>query len=192
MSWAWQQSGDSLFDVNEQLDNLLNDDTLTDITARSLPDLRSARVAAAQAENDVSLVRRISQGRLDIVGHELQRRAGKADGEADVPGLLFSLPEILSGDSGGGASGRAVVINEPGPIALSLVERLDKVVSPGDLSGVDKLDDGSLRMVFERIGDIEAELSGVRRQLHERIDAIQAEIGRRYRDGEVSIDSILK
>ncbi len=192
MSWAWQQSGDSLFDVNEQLDNLLNDDTLTDITARSLPDLRSARVAAAPAENDVSLVRRISQGRLDIVGHELQRRAGKADGEADVPGLLFSLPEILSGDSGGGASGRAVVINEPGPIALSLVERLDKVVSPGDLSGVDKLDDGSLRMVFERIGDIEAELSGVRRQLHERIDAIQAEIGRRYRDGEVSIDSILK
>ncbi len=178
--------------MNEQLDNLLNDDTLTDITDRSLPDLRSARVAAAQAENDVSLVRRISQGRLDIVGHELQRRAGKAEGEADVPGLLFNLPEILSGDSSGGASGRAVVINEPGPIALSLVERLDKVVSPGDLSGVDKLDDGSLRMVFERIGDIEAELSGVRRQLHERIDAIQAEIGRRYRDGEVSIDSVLK
>lgn len=178
--------------MNEQLDNLLNDDTLTDIASRSLPDLRSARVAAAQAENDVSLIRRISQGRLDIVGHELQRRAGKAEGEADVPGLLFNLPEILSGDSGGGASGRAVVINEPGPIALSLVERLDKVVSPGDLSGVDKLDDGLLRMVFERIGDIESELSGVRRQLHERIDAIQAEIGRRYRDGEVSIDSILK
>lgn len=178
--------------MNEQLDSLLNDDTLTDIATRSLPDLRSARVTAAQAENDVSLVRRISQGRLDIVGHELQRRAGKAEGEADVPGLLFNLPEILSGDGSGGASGRAVVINEPGPIALSLVERLDQVVSPGDLSGVEQLDDGSLRMVFERIGDIESELSGVRRQLHERIDAIQAEIGRRYRDGEVSIDSILK
>ncbi len=178
--------------MNEQLDLLLNDNLLADVMARTLPELRSARVAAAQAENDVSLVRRVAQGRLDIVGHELQRRAGVVGDEADVPGLLFNLPEILSSDSvGSGSGGRAVVVSDPGPIALSLAERLDRIASPGDLSGVDQLEDGSLRMVFERIGDIETELSSVRRRLHDRIDAIQAEIGRRYRDGEASIDTVL-
>lgn len=179
--------------MNEQLDLLLDDDVLTGIEGRDLPDLRSARVAAAQAENDVSMVRRISQGRLDIVGHEMQRRSGAVSDEADVPGLLFSLPDILSDSVGGsgGGSGRPVIVNEPGPIALSLVDRLDATVSPGDLSGVDRMDDGSLRMVFERLGEFESQLSGVRRQLHERIDAIQAEIGRRYRDGEASVDSFL-
>ncbi len=176
--------------MNEQLNRLLDDDILTDITTRPLPDLRQARVTAAQAENDVSLVRRVAQGRLDIVGHEIRRRAGAEGDGSDLPGLLFSLPDILSSQSRG-TSGRAVVINEPGSIALMLVEELDAVVSPGDLSGVDSLDDGSLRMVCERIGEFEASLSSVRRQLHERIDTIQIEIGRRYRDGEVSVDTFL-
>ena len=176
--------------MNEQLNRLLDDDILTNITTQPLPDLRQARIAAAQAENDVSLVRRVAQGRLDIVGHELQRRSGAVGDGSDLPGLLYNLPDIL-GSQPRGTSGRAVVINDPGSIALKLVEKLDMVVSPGDLSGVDSLDDGSLRMVFERIGELEAELSAVRRQLHERIDTIQIEIGRRYRDGEVSVDSFL-
>lgn len=182
--------GDNVASVNEQLDQLLADDILTTIQDRSLPELRSARVLAAQAENDVSMIRRIAQGRLDIVGHELQRRSGAVVDDADVPGLLFSLPDILSGESTG-SGGRAVVVNEPGPIALDLSGHLDRAASPSDLSGVDELDDGALRMVFERIREIESSLSAVRRQLHDRIDSIQSEIGRRYRDGEASIDSLL-
>lgn len=180
-----------MFDVNEQLDRLLNGQSLDEIIGGTLPELRSARVEASVAENDVSLVRRVAQGRLDIVGHEVQRRSGAVQGEDDVPGLLFSLPDILSDDSPSGPGGRAVMVNEPGEIAIALNERLDQVVSPSGLSGVQKLDDGSLRMVFDRIGDFEAELSGVRRQLHDRIDGIQAEIGRRYRDGEASTDNFL-
>lgn len=178
-------------DVNEQLDALLNDDTLSDIVARPLPELRSARVAAAQAENDVSLVRRVTQGRLDIVGHERQRRAGNTGESGDLSDLLFNLPDILSDHAPSSPSGRAVIVNEPGPIALSLSERLNAIASPSDLGGVAQLDDGSLLMVFERIREFETELSSVRRSLHDRIDTIQLEIGRRYRDGEVSIDSIL-
>jgi hypothetical protein len=40
--------------------------------------------------------------------------------------------------------------------------------------------------------DFENDLSALRRRLHERIDALQAEIGRRYRDGEASVDSLLR
>lgn len=184
--------GGSVANVNEELDRLLNHTSLEEIIGGTLPQLRSARASAAIAENDVSLVRRVAQGRLDIIGHEVQRRAGSGSSGDDLGDLLFNLPDILSGDApSSGSSGRAVMVNEPGPIALALSGQLDSVASPGDLSGVEAIDDGSLRMVFERIGDFESELSSVRRQLHDRIDGIQQEIGRRYLDGEASVDSFL-
>ena len=65
------------------------------------------------------------------------------------------------------------------------------MASPSALSSIESLTDGDLRELFERIRSFEVEMSSIRRQLHERIDAIQSEIGRRYRDGEASVDSIL-
>lgn len=71
------------------------------------------------------------------------------------------------------------------------MERLEAIASPTVLSGVQLLEQAELDDLFARISEFEQELSKNRRALHERIDAIQAEIGRRYRDGEVSVDAIL-
>ncbi len=181
--------------VIHELERLLDPSVLTGLTSRPIDQLRRVRVDCTQVEGDISLVRRVAQGRLDIVGHETRRRAGDETAEADVPGLLFDLPGLMTdapAASGGSVPGaRAVQIGEPGPVAAALVEQLDAMASPSDLGGVDQMTDEQLRELFERIRAFEVELSSIRRQLHERIDAIQGEIGRRYRDGEASVDSIL-
>lgn len=179
--------------VIHELERLLDPSVLTGLTARPIDQLRRVRVECTHVEGDVSLVRRIAQGRLDIVGHETRRRAGDESAEADVPGLLFDLPDLMTDEpSGSGVpGGRSVQIGEPGAVAGALVEQLDAMASPADLGGVDQMTDEQLRELFERIRAFEVELSSVRRQLHERIDAIQSEIGRRYRDGEASVDSVL-
>lgn len=177
-----------------ELERLLDPEVLTGLTTRPIDQLRRIRVECSQVEGDISLVRRVSQGRLDIVGHETRRRAGDESAQGDVTGLLFDLPEILSDAPAAGAGvpgGRPVDVGEPGNVAAALVQQLDAMASPADLAGVDQMTDQQLRELFERIRAFEVELSSIRRQLHERIDAIQAEIGRRYRDGEASVDSIL-
>lgn len=175
---------------SDLLSSLLADDALADIGERPIADLRSFRYQAGQVESDVSLVRRIAQGRLDIIGHEVQRRKGSSDAAA-VDDLLYDLPDILADPSEATAarSGRSVEINDPGETAAQLGTRLDAVISPGELSGVGDLADERLDESFVNVSAMEQELSDIRRQLHDRIDAVQQEIGRRYRDGEASIES---
>lgn len=176
--------------MNDPLAALLADDALADISSRPMAELRSFRFEASQVESDISLVRRIAQGRLDIIGHEVRRRAGDGD-PVQLNDLLYDLPEILTDASGsGGRSGRAVEINEPGEVAATMGARLDAVISPRELSGVGELDDDHLVEVLRRVEAIEEELSQLRRRLHDRIDAVQHEIGRRYRDGEASIEGL--
>lgn len=173
----------------DPLADVLADDALADIRTMAMGDLRSFRYRATQVEGDVSMVRRVAQGRLDIIGHEVQRRQGSTDA-AELNDLLYDLPDILADQAGGGApSGRQVEITEPGPTAATLTDRLDAVISPGELSGVGDLDDARLDASFAAVSGLEQELSDLRRQLHDRIDAVQLEIGRRYRDGEASLES---
>ncbi len=184
--------------MHPDLQRLLARDLLPDVTAVPLDDLRSLRVECSKVEGDVSLVRRITQGRLDIVGHESRRRSGAAEADSDIniTDLLFDLPDILadsppSGDGGGAPSGRKVMINEPGIVAQALIKVLDTTATPAELGSLGSLDDDKLGSLMETLRDFEIELSTTRRRLHERIDSIQSEVTRRYRDGEASIDSLL-
>ncbi len=42
------------------------------------------------------------------------------------------------------------------------------------------------------LADLELEISSLRRSLFDRIDTIQAELTRRYRDGETTVDDLLR
>ena len=178
--------------MHADLERLLAKDLLPDITAVPLPDLRALRVDCSAAEGDISLVRRVAQGRLDIVGHETRRRAGMADGDPDVASLLFDIPDIMAEGNGlGTPSGRRVAVHEPGTMAQALLERLEDTATAAELTSLGHFDDRRLASLVDELRDFEVELSQTRRRLHERIDSIQGEIARRYRDGEASIDSLL-
>lgn len=177
--------------VHADLQRLLAKDLLPDVTAVPLGDLRELRVACSGAEGDVSFVRRLAQGRLDIVGHETRQRSGAVDTDPDLSSILFDLPDILADQVAGAPSGRRVAIHEPGVLAQALLKELDNAATPGELGGLGQLDAARLTDLMDTLRDFEIELSTTRRRLHERIDSIQGEIARRYRDGEASIDSLL-
>ena len=204
--------------MHADLQRLMAPEMLDDLRAEKLPRLRDLRVQLTQAEGDISFARRVAQGRLDIVGHEVARRErppvddpGNDDGGPQLTsasGLLFDMPDILTDADRGASSAptppagledvphtmpsRMVQVMEPGEIALALIEELDRAASPGDLARVEQLQQGELADLFDRLRTFELELSSSRRTLHDRIDRIQDEIARRYRDGEASVDSILQ
>ncbi len=180
--------------VDDQIQQLLDDDRFADITAVPMDVLRQVRQKCTVAESDVSFVRRVAQGRLDIVGHEQQRRSAEAAGKGGVAGILYDIPEILSDQIAATPTAKArrsADVLEPGEIALGLTQRLDALASASVIGNAEELDKDDLRDVTASLGEFELELSTMRRDLHTRIDAIQSEIGRRYIQGEVSVDSVL-
>lgn len=202
--------------VHADLQRLMNEDLVSDLQKTDLTRLRAIRTEMTAAEGDISFVRRVAQGRLDIVGHESARRQAGADpgsstGEVaeQVPGLLYDMPDILAevtgrgdrrapvGDAepvegaGTGVPQRKVQVGEPGAIASSLLEELDEAGPSSEFSDLPNMAVGDLADLMDRLQMFERNLSEVRRALHDRIDSIQEEIGRRYRDGEVSVDSVL-
>ncbi|MGH1488055.1 MAG: hypothetical protein ACRBK7_01465 [Acidimicrobiales bacterium] len=189
--------------MHADLQRLLDPNLLTNFGDKPMDRLRAIRLELAAAEADVSFVRRVTQGRLDIVGHEVERRSGANASDVDVDNpssLLFEMPDILADDPSGSppgprsaaAVGRAVSVLEPGPIAMGMVEFLDGIASPPQLSGIQTVDQATVADLFDAMREFELELSSIRRQLHDRIDTIQDEIARRYRDGEASVDALLQ
>jgi hypothetical protein len=87
-----------------RIDKVLADDFTTDLEAIELGDLRGRRREAEQEEADLSYVRRMLQGRMDILRAELARRSGGSDALADdiclpsistVPDVGVTKPAII-------------------------------------------------------------------------------------------------
>ena len=73
-----------------------------------LPELRAHRAEAEQEEVDLSYIRRMIQGRLDILRAELvnRMRTQREEGQATITGEdIEQLTEILSGKAAAPAEG---------------------------------------------------------------------------------------
>jgi hypothetical protein len=170
---------------------LLDPSYLGDLPARDMDEVRAMRAACQEVETGLSLLRRVVQGRLDIVGLELQRRAEGGDPE-DLPALIARLPEVLSDRTRAPGVGRLPQMMAPGELPSELEAELDGIVGDGHLADLPSVDDASLHAMAAQLTAFEQRVSGYRRELFERIDALQAEITRRYKTGEASVDSLLQ
>lgn len=174
-----------------QLDRILDDGYLGDLTGRPLPEIRSMRTECQEVETGLSYLRRLVQGRLDIVGVERQRRRdGAAPGE--LASLISQLPEILADRTRGPGVGRLPQLLAPGEIDADLQRRFDEIVAGHDVDSLPSLSDEAVEQLQKALEAFEHEVSGFRRQLFDRIDALQAELTRRYRTGEASVESLLQ
>jgi len=176
-----------------ELDRLLDQDYLGDLQGRPIEEVRTMRDECRRAEDGLSFVRRQAQGRLDIVAAELQRRnAGR--GPSDAGDIVDMLPEILGhgvSTSGGIANVRTTSLEPPDDARRMIVE-LEGILHESSLLGLGQITDEELRQLVDRLTEYERIVSDRRRALHDRLDALQAEIVRRYKTGEVSVESLLK
>lgn len=168
---------------------LLDPGYLHGLHGRSLPELRAMRADCHEVETGLSMLRRIVQGHLDIVGLELERRAGGED-PGDRAELLARLPELLADRTAAPGPGRLVPLLAPEALDPGLEAQLVALVG-GAAVDVSTLPDDALRSLADGLAELEGTVSGRRRALFEQIDAVQEEIARRYRSGDASVDTLL-
>jgi hypothetical protein len=177
--------------VSSQLDRILGAEYLGELERRPMDDVRSMRAECQEIETGLSYLRRLVQGRLDIVGAELQRRRDGAE-PGDLADLISQLPEILADRTRSPGFGRLPQHLAPGEVDAELTARLDEVMNHHDLETLPTLEDDELARVHDELEALEREISDRRRQFFDRIDTLQAEITRRYRTGEASVESLLQ
>ncbi len=175
------------------LDTLTSPQYLADLGSRTIADIRAMRAECQQLENDLSFVRRMAHGRLDIVGGEVSRRRRGA-APTDATDLVDQLPTLLGEHEPGRSSSlpRPPQTLEPSPAADRLVAELDEIVTTGQLTALGEVGDDELDELIDRLQAFETRVSAQRRALHETIDVVQREIVERYRSGEASVDTILE
>jgi hypothetical protein len=156
-----------------------------------MEEVRAMRAECQEVETGLSLLRRMVQGRLDIVGLELSRRAEGGD-PSDLPDLIARLPAVLSDRTHAPGVGRLPQMMTPGELPPELEAELDAIVGAGHMADLPSVDDDHLRTIADELAAFEIKVSQHRHALFERIDALQAEITRRYKTGEASVDSLLQ
>ena len=171
---------------NRRLDRVLAEDYREGLSQLSLKEVRTRRGEAEQEEADVSYIRRMIQGRLDILRAELNRRDGALSGS-----LVEGLSTILADEPRTAARGmgRHVTV-EPSRID-SHRRYVEALVADVDLSDVSARSTDELANALRTLSEEERTVSAKRRALHGVLDACSAEITRRYREGEADVGALL-
>lgn len=167
-----------------------------DLTRLSLPELRTLRRDAQRDEADLSYVRRLLQGRIDILRAELARRGPKpvaVDGPRDatvVASVVSRLPEILTdAPARQRSSARHVTLGTPHSEEYRRLAA--DMLAEVELSDLQARTDVELGAAMGRLVRYEQQVSGRRQRLQRTTDQCSAEITRRYREGEAQVDDLL-
>jgi len=172
---------------NRRIDRVLAEDYLTGVATLPMDELRTLRREAEQEETDLSYLRRLLQGRLDILRAELARLSGETTGD-----IVDALPQILADEvtsSSPHGLGRHIAA-EPSR-ADSHRRHVEALVADVDLSNPAAHDEESLRRAVGVLEREEQEVSDKRRSVQAVMDACTAEVTRRYRDGDADVSDLL-
>ncbi len=174
----------------DELERILTSSYLDGIDARSTAEIRAMRTECQQAEQALSYLRKLIQGRLDIV-HTYLEHPG-SDALRDLGALVNDLPGILSSGPGRPPGpGHLPLLLSPDTEAADLTAELDAVLGADEIGTLADLDLDALNDIAGRLEVIERRVSAERRALHERIDTLQAELVERHKSGRASVDGLL-
>jgi len=171
---------------NRRIDRVLAEGFLDGLRDLPLAEVRELRTEAEQEEVDLSYLRRMIQGRLDILRAELNRRDSSSS-ETLVEGLAAILADEPRSPARG--LGRHTTV-EPSR-ADSHRRYVEALVADVDLSDVTARSTDELAHAMRTLSEEEQGLSTKRRAVQTVMDACSAEITRRYRDGEADVDTLL-
>ena len=146
----------------------------------SLEDLRARRDECLAEREYLSLLRRLVQGRAEILQAELTSRAV---GGEHAP-LVDRLAEVLAGGDERQASsrGEAVHVGVPEDEMLIARRRIERLVADAGISDPTSLDDASLAAAVDVLIGEERAVSEDRREVLRVLDLLQDELKRRYKE----------
>lgn len=172
-----------------RIDRVLAEDYLDGLGSLPIAEVRELRLEAQQEEADLSYIRRLLQGRIDIVQAELVRRGDGGTG-GDGGSVVDQLPEILADGTPGRSSARHITVQ---PSRVDEHRRqVEKIWADVGISDVTSQSPAQLRAALDVVADYERRVSRTRHQVQRVTDACNAEIARRYRDGEANVDDLLR
>ncbi|MFD5337076.1 aerial mycelium formation protein [Streptomyces hawaiiensis] len=172
---------------------LPSDASEPELPALSLPELRALRREAQRDETDLSYVRRLLQGRIDILRAEVARRApaGVASAAAsEETSVVERLAEILrDAPARHRSSARHLTLGVPQGEEFRRLAA--EMLAEVELSDLDARTDLELSTAMGRLERYEQQISRRRQRLQRTADECSAEMARRYRDGEAQVDDLL-
>lgn len=176
--------------LDTELARVLDPQYLDGLSERGLDEVRQMRSECEIAETAVSFLRRMAQGRLDLIHAYLDRRTRTEINDMrafvdDLPSIIAAGPPPKSGPS------RFAGNRLPDAHPEDLATELDAVLGADKMSELGSLDDDELNAIADNLAEMEARISRQRRALHEEIDRLQAEIVSRYKTGRATVDGLL-
>lgn len=137
---------------------------------QSVAEIRAQRNALQAEEDAISFVRRLAQGRLDLVQDEERRRASGT--ETSVGSLADRLADVFGQQHGGGSARPPRETNIPADHPL--VKELDELCEHYEFESLENLDSKLLSELAGALSMFEKSCSQLRHDLFEKIDALTA------------------
>jgi hypothetical protein len=164
---------------NRRIDRILEPSYLEGLGEADLEALRAKRDECLAEREYLSLLRRLLQGRAEILRAELEGRASSEE----TPALVDRLATILADDDHPVSSrGELVRVALPEEELLLARRRVERLVNDVGLSDPGSLDDDALAAAIGSISTEEEGVSASRRDVIAALDAVQDELKRRYKD----------
>lgn len=164
--------------ANRRIDRIRRPEFVSGLPELPLDELRQRRDECLAEREYLSLLRRLVQGRAEILKAEIERRGSGGDGAP----LVERLSEILSGEPQGPSRGEAVRVSVPEEEMLLARRRVERLVADAGISDPGTLDDERLSGAVELLAREEREVSEARGVIMSTLDVLQDELKRRYKD----------
>lgn len=168
---------------NRRIDRIRRPEFVEGLSGLSLEDLRRRRDDCLAEREYLSFLRRLVQGRAEILRAEIARRSGRGE---QGP-LVERLATILSSGGQGPSRGEAVKVGIPEEEVLLARRRLERLVSDAGISDPSALDDEQLARAVDLLVAEEHEVSQTRAEVIAALDRLQDELKRRYKEDPTQV-----
>ena len=159
-----------------RLDRVLEPAYLEGLADRTVDELAAMKTECVDLETEVSFVRRLAQGRIDILDAERDRRANGGAFED----LIGSLAKILADEGPRPTPSQAHLPQRMAPSpAIEWTRGMEPLVGDSTLVRLPDLTDAELADAREQLSALEREVSGKRRSLHEVLHTLEIELAER-------------
>lgn len=164
---------------NRRIDRIKRADYAQGLEELSLDDVRDRRDECRAELEYLSLLRRLVQGRAEILKAEVERRRDPQDSGS----LVDRLAEILAPDESHVSSrGAAVHVGVPDDELAIARRRVERLVADAGISDPGSLPDDSLATAVDLLFSEERSVSADRAQVIAVLEAVQDELKRRYKE----------